>query len=116
MKKTEKKQILELLEEAQNYLDKYDYDECIWNLFEISNKFYEFEDITQDFMDEDTATEFLKHELEDGGLVRLYYAMWDVKPFWNEYVRMNAYWNLEEIKKEDLQYCIDEIKDRIKNN
>lgn len=108
-----KKQLLKKLEEAQNYCDKYYYDECLSTLFEISNEDDKYYEVLQDFIDEDTATEFLKHELEEGWLARLYYAMWDVKPYWNEYVRINAYWNLKEIKKDDLQYAIDEIKDRL---
>lgn len=108
-----KKQLLEKLEEAQNYCDKYYYDECLQCLFDIANEKDELYEIVQDFIDEDTATEFLKHELENWWISRLYYAMWDVRPYWNWYVRINAYWNLEEIKQDDLQYAIDEMKDRI---
>lgn len=113
--KMTKKEILKKLEEAQNYCDKYDYDECLSTLFEISNEDDKYYEVLQDFIDQDTAEEFLKHELENWGLVRLYYAMWNVRPYWNEYVRINAYWNLEEITKDDLQFTINEIKDRIED-
>jgi hypothetical protein len=57
-----------------------------------------------------------KHELEEGGLARLYYFLWNVNFATETVYRIDWYWNLDEVKQDDLQCYIDEFKDYIEEN
>ena len=75
---------------------------------------YSMEYLFEDFVDYDTAEEIAKHEMEEGGLVRLYYFLGDANPNYNLF-RINGYGNLENAYRDDLRYLKDEILDEIKD-
>ena len=73
---------------------------------------WDFEEMFYDFIDYDLAEDYAKHELEEGGLVRLYYFLGNAN-FNNEIFRINGYGNLEDITKEDLDCLKEEILEKI---
>lgn len=64
-----------------------------------------------DIIDIDMAEMMAKDQLEDGGLARLYYFMWDVNWWTAEIVRLDGYWNCEEVHFWDLIDIIDDVLD-----
>lgn len=114
-----KKSLISTLEEIKANLS-YDTDA---DLAEIWNTCIDYMNETQDwkidsvfdeYLSSDIAEDYLKRELEHWWIFRLYYAMWECR--WNcDYYRLNVYWNLEEIKKSDLECTIDEIIDRLED-
>lgn len=110
-----KKEFSNLLEQAQTECNNYEFDNCLNTLQELQYKTDNYE-ILQDIIDEETATEMAKHELEEGGLARLYYFLWNVNFATETVYRIDWYWNLDEVKQDDLQCYIDEFKDYIEEN
>lgn len=93
----------------------YDYEETYNKLY---NTMYDFwdeekeyigEDLFMDYISCDIAKEMAKQELESGGLVRLWYFMGDVNFNTAEMLKVNAYGNLEELDKDDLEYLQDAL-------
>ena len=97
----------------------YDYESAYRDLYNTvidymnESQDWDFEDLFEEYIDYDLAEELAKRELEDGGLVRLYYFLGDINPDGYDMFRLNAYGNLEAIDKDDLEYLKDEILDRI---
>lgn len=110
----------ELYDEIQDIEITYDYDDTYSNLY---NAVIDYENDSQDFsldylfediIDYEFAEERAKYELENGGLIRLYYFLGDINP--NEEVfRINDYGNLSSITKDDLDYLKSEILDAIRD-
>ena len=97
----------------------YDYDQIYHDLYNTCTDFMnnydyglDFEDLFEDIVDYDMAEERAKYELENGGLVRLYYFLGDVNCN-NDMFRINVYGNLQEVTKEDLDQLKEDILDRI---
>lgn len=112
------------LEELKDKIEEieitYDYEDTYNNLY---NTVIDYEDNTQDwdfdylfeeYISYDVAEDIAKNELENGGLVRLYYFLGDAN-LNNDMFRINGYGNLEDINKEDLEYLKDEILNIIDN-
>lgn len=113
------------LQELKNKIEKieitYDYDETYCNLYNAVTDYMNetqnwcFEYIFEDIISYDTAEEIAKHELETGGLIRLYYFLGDANlnnSFWSVF-RIDDYGNLIDIYKEDLESLKQEILDEI---
>lgn len=95
----------------------YDYDAAYRDLY---NAVVDYSNETQDFsidyvidyderiIDYDFAEELAKHELENGGLVRLWYFMGDCN-FNDDLFYLNAYGNLQPVTKDTLEDFKDEI-------
>lgn len=113
----------ELLKELKNKIEKievtYDYDQTYTDLlntcidFENETQCWEFETLFEDIVNYEIAEERAKYELENGGLVRLQYFLGDTCIYGNEIFRINAYGNLENINKDDLENLKQEILEKI---
>ncbi len=97
----------------------YDYDETYTNLrnttidYMNESQDWDFDRLFEDIVDEEIVEEMAKHELEEGGLARLYYFMGDVNPNCESIFRIDGYGNLASIDKDDLSYIKDEILEEI---
>ena len=106
------------LEELKNKIENieidYDYDTTYRNLYDACNDYmnesqkWDFDYIFEDFIDYDTAEEIAKQELENGGLIRVYYMLGDAN-LNNELFKINGYGNLEDVDIDDLRYIKEEI-------
>lgn len=110
----------ELKEYLNNYEFTYDYEQDYCNLY---NACVDYMNNTQDWSIEgwfeniityDTAEEIAKQELENGGLVRLYYFLGDANCN-NDIFKINGYGNLENATKDDLQEIINNILEELGN-
>lgn len=115
---------LEELKEKIEEIDIiYDYDETYTNLYNTvidymnETQDWDFEYIFEDYISYDVAEDIAKNELENGGLVRLYYFLGDAN-LNNELFRINGYGNLEDIDIDDLkdikERILDEIESKLK--
>lgn len=101
------KELHELKEKIENIKIGYDYEEVYTALkntvIDYMNKTqdWDFESIGEDIIDYEQAEEQAKYELENGGLVRLYYFMGNANMN-NELFKINGYGNLEDIDIDDL--------------
>lgn len=111
----------ELINYLENYEISYDYEGDYTN---IKNSCIDYMNNTQDWsidycfediIDYEIAEECAKHELETGGLIRLWYFLGDCN-FNNEIFKVNGYGNLEDITKEDLEYLKENILDTLKES
>lgn len=95
---------------------------------ELRNTVIDYMNETQDwdldylfdeFIDYEIAEEIAKKELENGGLIRLYYFLGDAN-LNNPIFKIDGYGNLTDIDKDDLSYLkndiIDNIYDKLNNN
>lgn len=110
----------ELYDEIQDIEITYDYGDTYSNLY---NAVIGYENDSQDFsldylfeeiIDYDYAEELAKRELEDGGLIRLYYFLGDINAN-DELFRINDYGNLSSISMDDLSFLKTEILDAIRD-
>lgn len=112
------KTLQELKKEIENIDITYDYEETYNQLYntvidyENDTQTWDFEYIFEDIIDYDTAEEIAKQELENGGLVRLYYFLGNAN-LNNELFKINGYENLEDVTNDDLEYIKNEILDNI---
>lgn len=108
------KELKEKIEKAESW----DYDEYYTTMlnatidYQNNTQEWDFEYLFEDIVDYDIAEELAKRELEDSGLVRLYYFIGDANCN-NDIFKINGYGNLEDINKDDLDYIRDEILDII---
>ena len=112
----------ELLEEFKQKIENiditYDYGETYNNLYnayidyENETNDYDLEYLFEDIIDYDMAEERARYELEQGGLIRLYYFLGDAN-LNNDIFRVDGYGNLQDIHKEDLEDLKQEILERI---
>lgn len=111
-----KRQRKQQLDEIQAKIDNYDLDDAIVDLINLANETWN-EEITQDFIDQYTAEEMAKNELETGWLARLYFFMWNVNfnACW-DYIRLDWYWNCEEIDKRDVEIALEELTDALEED
>lgn len=113
---------MERLEQLKNDIEKveitYDYEESYNNLYNTVINYmndgqdFDFEYLFEDIISYDLAEEMAKNELENGGLVRLYYFLGDAN-FNNDLFRINGYGNLEDINKDDLDFLKEQLLDAI---
>lgn len=112
------------LEELKNKIEEieitYDYEDTYNNLYntvidyENDTQDWDFDYLFKEYVSYDLAEDIAKNELENGGLVRLYYFLGDAN-LNNDMFRINGYGNLEDINKDDLEYLKDEILNIIDN-
>ena len=111
----------------QEYRDKvadievnYDYDKTYSDLYNVAYEYmeeyndYDLEYLFEEYIDYDLAEEMAKHELEEGGLARLYYFLGDANCN-NDLFRVDGYGNLSDIGKDDLDYLKEEILSNIED-
>ena len=111
-----KKELRETLEDIRERLECYNIsiEEAYSELYNVAMDYdYNLEDIFEDYITEETAEEMAKHELEEGGLERLYFFLGDINPCCHDLFRINGYGNLEEVDYSIIWLIIDEIEDRI---
>lgn len=102
------------LERIKDVEITYDYEDSYNKLYNIvvdySNEtgdysiYYLFDEIVSF----ETVECLAKNELEEGGLLRLYYFLGNADMN-NDIFRINGYGNVEDITKEDLEFLKDEI-------
>ena len=112
------------LEELKDKIEEieitYDYEDTYNNLYntvidyENDTQDWDFEYLFEDYFSYDVAEDIARSQLDNGGLVRLYYFLGDAN-LNNDMFRINGYGNLEDINKEDLEYLKDEILNIIDN-
>ena len=112
------------LEELKKRIEEieitYDYDETYTNLLNATIDYQNetqdwcFEELFNDIIDYELAEEYAKHELEQGGLIRLYYFLGDAN-LNNELFRIDGYGNLTDIDKDDLEYIKEQILEIIED-
>lgn len=112
----------ELLEEFKQKIENiditYDYEETYNNLYnayidyENETNDYDLDYLFEDIIDYDMAEERARYELEQGGLLRLYYYLGDAN-LNNSLFKVDGYGNLSDINKEDLELLKEEILDSI---
>lgn len=114
-----KKLLKKLLQKIESIEITYDYEETYNNLYNACADFgndsgcWELDSLFEDYYSYDTVEEIAKHELETGGLLRLHYFLAGSE-LRNEIFRINAYGNLEDIHKDDLDFLKEDIIDKIK--
>lgn len=112
------KELGELKERVENIEITYDYEETYYNLknaiidYMNDTQDWDFDYIGEDIIDYELAEEQAKHELERGGLARLYCYLGNVNCN-NELFKINGYGNLENVTIDDLKYMKEEILDLI---
>lgn len=115
------KDLLELKEKIENIEVTYDYEQVYCDLinatidYQNETQNWIFEELFQDFVDYDIVEDIARHELDNGGLIRLYYFLGNAN-LNNTIFRIDAYGNLEDIDKDDLQCLKDDILEVINNN
>lgn len=112
----------ELKEKIENFNISYDYEQ---NYCDLYNAVIDYENETQnfiglsdafnDFVNYDLAEEIARNELDNGGLVRLYYFLGDAN-LNNNIFKINGYGNLEDIDIDDFNYLKEELLDIINDN
>lgn len=108
----------ELIEYLKNYKITYDYEEDYNNIYNACTDYmnntqdWSIESCFEDIITYDLAEDIAKAELERGGLIRLYYFLGDANCNYSLF-RINGYGNLEECSKEDLEYLIKDIIERL---
>lgn len=110
------------LEELKNELESiestYDYDGYYTQLrnavidYENESQDWDLDGFFEEYVDYEIAEEIAKHELETGGLIRLYYFMGDAN-FNNEIFRIDGYGNLTNVDKDDLDCLKDDLLDAV---
>lgn len=113
---------MEKLREFKERIEKiesnYDYDAYYTALYNTTVDYmndtqdWDLEGFFDDIIDYDTAEDIAKRELENGGLIRLYYFLGDAN-LNNDIFRINGYGNLTDINKDDLDYIKEQIIDEI---
>lgn len=125
MSSEEIRRLEQLRDDIEEIEISYDYKETYNKLY---NTVIDYMNETQDwhldylfeeFIDYETAEEIAKRELENGGLIRLYYFLGDAN-LNNPIFIINGYGNLTDIDRDDLSYLkndiIDNIYDKLNNN
>lgn len=112
------KELRELKERVENIEITYDYEDTYCNLrntiidYMNDTQDWDFDYIGEDIIDYELAEEQAKHELEQGGLARLYYFLGDANCN-NNLFKVDGYGNLQDLEKTDLEYMKEEILDLI---
>lgn len=113
---------MEKLRELRKRIEKiessYDYEEYYTELYNATVDYmndtqdFDFEYLFEDIIDYNLAEDYAKQELEQGGLIRLYYFLGDAN-LNNEIFKIDGYGNLTDINKDDLDYIKKELLNEI---
>lgn len=112
------KDLKEFREEIEKIDITFDYDESYTNLRNTTIDYmnetqdWDFDYLFEEFIDYEIAEDIAKNELEQGGLIRLYYFLGNAN-LNNSLFRIDGYGNLEDITKDDLDYLKEQIIDII---
>lgn len=115
------KELEKLKETIEGIKLSYDYEESYSDLYnacidyENDTQNWIFEDIFENIINYDTAEEIAKNELQNGGLIRLYYFLGDAN-LNNDMFIIDGYGNLTDFNYDDLERLKDEIIERIEKN
>lgn len=111
-------------EELKNYLESYnltyDLEEDYINIYNYCIDYmndtqdFDIEYLFNDFVTYDTAEEIAKSEIDNGGLIRLYYFLGNAN-LNNNLFRIDGYGNLEDVCSDDIRNLIDEILETLKD-
>lgn len=114
---------MEDLKELKNKIEEieitYNYDECYGELYNACIDYmndtqnFDLDYLFEEFISYNEAEERAKYELETGGLERLYYFLGDTDLPNNILFKINAYGNLENISKDDLEMLKEDMLDNI---
>lgn len=108
----------ELIENIKGVEITYNYEESYSNLYNACIDYmnetqdWSIEYLFEDFIDYELAEERAKWELENGGLIRLYYFLGNAN-LNNDVFRINGYGNLEDITKDDLDYLKEQVIEQL---
>jgi len=113
------KPITKLLKNLYELKDKTLYDEDIWNIKNIVIDYineewdWQLEEILREFEDEEIIEEYVKQQLNEYWLERLYYCLncWETR-LNREWYKIDAYWNIVNIEWNDIENRLDELIDR----
>lgn len=112
------KRLQDFKEEIENIEITYDYDDTYTQLYNTTIDYmndtqdFSLEYLFEDFINYEIAEEIAKNELDNGGLIRLYYFLGDAN-LNSELFKIDGYGNLTDVYKDDLQYLKDEILEHI---
>ncbi len=104
----------ELKEKIEKIESSYDYDNYYTELRNVTIDYmndsqdWDFDYLFEDIIDYEIAEDIAKNELENGGLIRLYYFLGDAN-LNNDIFRIDGYGNLTDICKDDLDYIKEQI-------
>ena len=115
-----KKELLNLRKNIENINIDYtrlyeDIYNDIYNIvidYENNTQDFDFDYLFEDIIDYDSAEEKAKWELENGGLIRLYYFLGDAN-LNNNLFKIDGYGNLKDIYIDDLTTLKEDILDNI---
>lgn len=108
----------ELKETIENIESSYDYDTYYTELrnatidYMNDSQDWDFDSVFDDIIDYEIAEDIAKNELDNGGLIRLYYFLGDAN-LNNDIFKIDGYGNLTDIDKDDLDYIKEQIIDLI---
>lgn len=114
------KDLKELKRRIENIDITYDYAETYEQLYNTiidyqnETQEFDFEYLFEDIVYYELAEEIAKRELEEGGLLRLYYFLGSAN-LNNDIFKIDGYGNLDDLELDDLQYIKEEILDIINN-
>lgn len=109
----------ELIKKIEEIEISYDYEESYCNLYNTcvdymnDSQDFKLDYLFEDFYSYDVVEEIAKNELENGGLIRLYYFLGNAN-LNNTLFKINGYGNLEDVEYEDLEYLKSEILDNLR--
>lgn len=112
------KELRELRERIENIESSYDYEEYYTELYNATVDYmnytqdFDLEYLFEDIIDYDLAEDYAKQELENGGLLRLYYFLGDAN-LNSDIFKIDGYGNLTDINKDDLDYIKEELLNEI---
>lgn len=112
------KELREFKERIEKIESSYDYDSYYSDLYNTTIDYmndtqdFDFEYLFEDIIDYDSAEEYAKQELENVGLLRLYYFLGDAN-LNNDIFKIDGYGNLTDINKDDLDHIKEEILNEI---
>ena len=108
--------LAELKQAVENFKVTYNYEDDYNTLYNLCNDYDDLIDYVfygdERIITYDDAEEMAKNELEDGGLIRLYYFMGDCD-FNDDLFYLNAYGNLESVSSDTFEVLCTEILDWI---
>ena len=114
----EKEDLLKAIEDVEI---TYDYEETYSKIYNLVIDYmnyvgsFDLEDLFSEFVNYYEAEEYVKNEIDVGGLARLACCIDGVQFYENDLFRIDVYGNLYNVTKEDLENLKEEIIDYLKD-
>lgn len=111
----------ELLKNIKGVKITYDFEETYNKLYNYvidymnDTQDFELDELFSEYVDYYTAEEYAKNQLEQGGFARLQCCIENINFYNDNIFRINAYGNIEDITKKDLECLKDEIIERLED-